>query len=302
MAGAQETTARPRQRSGAASRCIAPPSGVRRRLRSPYPPGRRPRRRRNTLRNSSRLSSRPVAGCPVPARERGHPGPAMVGCRARAASASRCPGHPAGPGIQGLVRGRLWCLRWRRGLLHGPVRPTSAGPAGRRPGCPAAGLPAWCPDSGSAPAHGCPDPSRPADELRRCRPVARRTAPLGPPRRGGRRRHRRAPLRPPPPASRPAAPAAAPGRAAPAPARSPCAAAARQQAGEARRQHAPARRRPHAAQQRLRARRRRSRSSPRRRGRRPDRPRVPRLGRSSVRLRAARGRGPPRSRPSRCRR
>lgn len=59
--------------------------------------------------------------------------------------------------------GRLLRFRWRRGLLHGPVPPTSARPADHRPGCPAAGSPAWCPGSGSAPARGCPGPPRPAD-------------------------------------------------------------------------------------------------------------------------------------------
>jgi hypothetical protein len=59
--------------------------------------------------------------------------------------------------------GRLLRCRWRRGLLHGPVPPTSARPADHRPGCPAAGSPAWCPGWGSAPAPGCPGPPRPAD-------------------------------------------------------------------------------------------------------------------------------------------
>jgi hypothetical protein len=116
--------------------------------------------------------------------------------------------------------GRLLCFRWRRGLLNGPVRPTSAGAAGRRPGCPAAGSPAWCPGPGSAPAHGCSDPPRPADGSRR--PMVRRNrgAPRGRLRMTG-SRPRSDPPEPVPPEAGRAAPAAARGRAALTPPRSP---------------------------------------------------------------------------------
>ena len=74
--------------------------------------------------------------------------------------------------------GRLRCFRWRRRLLHGPGPSTSAGPAGRRPGCPAAGSPAWCPGWGSAPAPGCRGPPRPADGSHRRSVVRRNSAAL----------------------------------------------------------------------------------------------------------------------------
>ena len=170
-----------------------------------------------------------AAGCPVPGRARGHPGPAAAGYRAQ--EVSGCPGHPAGSGTQGLVRaaavfplasaalarsGRAVC--WRCSW-DGPVPPTSAGPAGRRPGCPAAGSPAWCPGWGSAPVPGCRGPPRPADGSRR--PVRRNQGAV-------RDLLRMTECRPrdgPPALVRPeagrAAPAAAPGRAAPMPLHSP---------------------------------------------------------------------------------
>ena len=119
-----------------------------------------------------------AAGCPGPGQARGHPGPATAGYRAR--EVSGCPGYPEGSDTQGLVRAaaafavasralarleRASC--WRCSWDSPPVPPTSDPLAGCRPGCPAAGSPAWCPGSGSAPAPGCRGPPRPAAGSRR---------------------------------------------------------------------------------------------------------------------------------------
>ena len=103
-----------------------------------------------------------AAGCPVLGQARGHPGPAAAGCRARGALDRDVRTIRWGRVVRAWS-GRLLRFRWHLGLLHGPVPPTSARPADHRPGCPAAGSPAWCPGWGSAPAPGCPGPPRPAD-------------------------------------------------------------------------------------------------------------------------------------------
>ncbi len=124
-------------------------------------PGRRERRdarawaRRGAIRARQRRDIGPRRYRDVRATRRGRILRALVRAAAAFAVASRA--------LARLERAICWRCSWD----SPPVPPTSDPPAGCRPGCPAAGSPAWCPGSGSAPAPGCRGPPRPADGSRR---------------------------------------------------------------------------------------------------------------------------------------